>query len=109
MAFETTMQKETKVMAKKINKSKRPIEKLRSYPLQAAIWKNESDKGVFYSVTFSRSYKDGDEYRDVDSFSGTQLLQLSHLAAKAYERTEELARAARAQDDEDDQDQEEAA
>jgi hypothetical protein len=84
-------------MAKKEpNTAKRPVEKLRSYPVQAAIWKNESENGIFHSVTFSRSYKDGNDYRDVDSFSGTQLLQLSQLAAKAYDRAEELNRDARA-------------
>lgn len=74
---------------------KRPVERLKSYPVQAAIWKNESENGVFHSVTFSRSYKDGDEYRDVDSFSGPQLLQLARLAEQAYDRAEALTRAAR--------------
>jgi hypothetical protein len=84
-------------MAKKAAQSKpRPVEKLRAYPVQAAIWRNESDNGVFHSVTFSRVYKDGQgEYRDGDSYSGTQLLQLAHLAPKAYDRAEALTRKAR--------------
>ena len=36
-----------------------PIKTLRAGRIQAAIWENHSDKGPFYNVTVSRSYKDG--------------------------------------------------
>lgn len=38
--------------------NKQPVERINIYPVSAAIWKNESTKGVFYSVTFERSYRD---------------------------------------------------
>lgn len=85
----------------------KPVVKLRCYPLQAAIWKNETSKGTFHTVTFSRTYKkENGEYGDTDSFSSAQLLQLAHLAQKAYDRAEKLTREARAaaadnQDDDD--------
>ncbi|WP_409562679.1 hypothetical protein [Hyphomicrobium sp. MC8b] len=75
---------------KKKKENAGPVERLRSFPLQAAIWRNETENRVFHSVTFSRSYKEGKEYRNVDSFSGAQLLQLAHLAQQAYDRCDEL-------------------
>jgi hypothetical protein len=76
----------------------KPVVKIRCYPVQAAIWRNETSKGAFHTVTFSRTYKnDKGEYHDTDSFSGPQLLQLAHLAAKAYDKAEALTRAARAE------------
>jgi len=73
-----------------------PVAKVRCYPVQAAIWKNETAKGTFHTVTFSRTYKkENGEYGDTDSFSGAQLLQLAHVAQKAYDKAEALTRAAR--------------
>ncbi|MFA5951879.1 MAG: hypothetical protein WC807_16515 [Hyphomicrobium sp.] len=88
------------------NKQK-PVAKIRCFPVQAAIWKNETAKGTFHTVTFSRTYKkENGEYGDTDSFSGAQLLQLAHVAQKAYDKAEKLTREARAAeaDEEDDSD-----
>ena len=80
----------------------RPVETLRDAAIKAAIWKNESENGPFFNVTFSRTYRNGDgELHDTDSFSGTQLLQLARLADKAYERARKLTRAARVAEDGD--------
>ena len=80
----------------------RPVETLRDGAIKAAIWKNESENGVFFNVTFARTYKDGDgDLNDTDGFSGTQLLRLSRLAGKAYDRTVELARNERDNEDEE--------
>lgn len=88
-------------MAKKTVKQ-RPVETLRDGALKAAIWKNESENGPFFAVTFARTYKNGDDQlHDTDSFSGSQLLRLSRLADKAYDRTAALTKAARATDDTD--------
>ncbi len=78
----------------------RPVETVRDGAIKAAIWKNESEKGAFFSVTFARTYKDKDgDLQDTESFSGSQLLRLARLADKAYERTAKLAQAERAKDD----------
>lgn len=75
----------------------RPAETLRDGAIKAAIWKNESEKGDFFAVTFSRTYKDSDgNLQDTESFSGTQLLLLARLADQAYNRTSKLTKAARA-------------
>lgn len=78
----------------------RPVETLRDGAIKAAIWRNESENGVFFAVTFARTYKDASgELQDTDSFSGTQLLRLARLADKAYDRAAKLTKAARAEDE----------
>ncbi len=58
-----------------------PTETLRDGSLKATIWKNEGEKGAFFSVTLTRTYKDdAGNYHDSDSFSGSELLRIAHLA-----------------------------
>ncbi|MEQ9642041.1 MAG: hypothetical protein RIM84_18605 [Alphaproteobacteria bacterium] len=84
----------------------RPVETLRDGAIKAAIWKNESENGAFFAVTFARTYKDGEgNLHDTDSFSGSQLLRLARLADKAYDRTSKLTKAARATDENEDEDE----
>lgn len=95
-------------MANNTKKTKqRPVDTLRTGSVKASIWKNDSEKGAFFSVSFSRTYKTGDgKLRDVSSFSGPQLLQLARLAEKAYDRAAELRRAETANDEPDAEDNE---
>ncbi|MEM7811340.1 MAG: hypothetical protein AAF532_07685 [Planctomycetota bacterium] len=68
--------------------------------LKATVWKNESQRGPFYSVELSRTYKVEDEFRDSHSFPASDLLVLAHLATKAYDRVSELRQAdAKAEDE----------
>lgn len=67
-----------------------PIATLRDGAIKATIWKNFGEKGNFYSVEFSRTYKDGDEYKNAHSFSGQEPLQVARIAEKAYDRIAEL-------------------
>jgi hypothetical protein len=70
----------------------KPVAQVRLYPITAAIWKNATAKGsAFYSVTFSRSYKDAEgKYKDADSYSGSDLLLLAKVADLAHSKVEEL-------------------
>jgi len=72
----------------------RPIETIRDGKLSASIWQNQSEKGVFYSVTFERVYtgEDGNA-KSATSFSGSELLRISHLARRAYDRANKLREA----------------
>ena len=71
--------------------SQRPIETLRDSKLSASIWQNSGDKGLFYTVTFERVYTGEDgKPKSASSFSGSDLLRISHLAAKAYDRCQAL-------------------
>ncbi|MEO1009577.1 MAG: hypothetical protein AAFX79_13525 [Planctomycetota bacterium] len=48
-------------------------------------------------MTFTRSYRDADgTWHDSDSFSGTELLVLGRLSARAYDAIAELRAADRA-------------
>jgi len=77
----------------------RPVETLRDGSVKAAIWKNEGENGTFYNVTFARTYISDGNIKDTDSFSGTQLLRLSRLAEKAYDRVAELNKEAQVSED----------
>ena len=69
----------------------KPTATLRDGPLKATIWKQNSEKGTFYRVNFTRGYRDKDgNWQDSDSFSGAELLQIAHLATKAYAATSDL-------------------
>ena len=63
----------------KTEKTRKPAHKLRDGAIEIAIWKNESDKGPFFSVTPSRSYKKGDEWKESDSYGQDDLLILAKL------------------------------
>ena len=70
-----------------------PRDVLRDGNLKASIWRNEGEKGPFYAASLARTYTDEKgEARDAHSFSGGELLRVSELARKAYDRTQELRR-----------------
>lgn len=76
----------------------KPVLTLSDGALKAAIWRNESENGAFYAVTFSRRYKKSEgEFADAYSFSGSELLRLSKLAERAYEQAQALREQAAAQ------------
>lgn len=68
----------------------KPAATLRDGALKATLWQKQSEKGVFFTVTLSRTYRDGDEYKDSHSFVGAELLRIGRLAAKAYDLGDEL-------------------
>ena len=69
----------------------KPALTIRDRNLKATIWKNTGEKGEFYTVQFTRSYRDDQgNYHDSDSYSGSELLRISRLAQKAYDYAAEL-------------------
>jgi hypothetical protein len=62
----------------------KPAHKIRSRALAVTIWKNDGDKGPWYSVTPSRSYKQGDQWRESTSFGEDDLLPLAKLLDEAH-------------------------
>jgi len=67
---------------------KRPIQTIRYGAVRAAIWRNVIDNGnasrAVYNVTFSRSYRDGDTWKETGSFGRDDLLLLAKLADEAH-------------------------
>jgi hypothetical protein len=67
---------------KTMSNTTKPAAKVTMYPITAAIWRNETAKGVAFSVTIQRSYKNADgEWKSSDSLNEGDLL----LAAKVLD------------------------
>ena len=62
----------------------KPAHAIRSGALTVTIWKNASDKGAWYSVTPSRAYKQGDQWKDTDRFDFDDLMTLAKLLDLAH-------------------------
>jgi hypothetical protein len=62
---------------------RQPAHKIRSGTLTLTIWKNDGEKGPWYSVTPARSYKKGDQWQDSDSFGEDDLLRLRKMLDEA--------------------------
>lgn len=68
-----------------------PAFTLRDGAIKATIWANDSEKGTFYSVDVTRSYKDkGGEWQETTSFSGSDILRAGNLYTAAYNRILQL-------------------
>ena len=52
--------------------------------IKAAIWANETESGVWFNVTFSRIYKDGNTWKTSDSFGRDDLPLLAKVADSAH-------------------------
>ena len=63
---------------------KPPVHKVRVGSVHASIWENTSEKGTFYSVTFERRYKDGDEWKTSGGYNFSDLLDLAKAADLAH-------------------------
>ena len=62
-----------------------PAHKIRISNLSVTIWRNTSEKGTWYSVNPSRSYKNGDEtWKESDSLGVDDLLTMAELLRQAF-------------------------
>ena len=76
--------------------NQKPIDEVRIGRVKATIWKNGTEDAprssrdapayVAYNVTFSRLYKDGDQWKSTQSFGRNDLLTLSKVADLAHTR-----------------------
>lgn len=73
-----------------------PAATIRDGALKVTIWANFGDNGTFYSVEPSRTYMQGEVYKDSHSLSGTEPIQMARLLHLAYTRIGELIRDDRA-------------
>jgi hypothetical protein len=62
----------------------RPVHEIRHRNVRAAIWKNQTVNGVMYTVTISRSYRSGEEWRDSRSFRFDDLPIIAKLMFDAH-------------------------
>ena len=71
----------------------KPISEVRIGRVKAAIWPNETDGRTRHNVTFSRLCKNGDQWKNTQSFSRNDLLLLAKVADQAHSRIFELQQA----------------
>ena len=62
-----------------------PVHKSRHGAVSASIWRQETEKGSLFNVTFQRAYKDGETWKNSNSFGRNNLLVVSLIAARAFE------------------------
>ena len=65
--------------------AQKPVKKIQLGSIRATIWENQSDKGKpWFNVVVTRSYKDGDEFKDSNSFGHSDLPVVSKAMDFAY-------------------------
>lgn len=87
---ETAMNAETK---------NQPAAKVKVGNVQVAIWRNESDSGVFYNATVELSYRDaaGNWHNGAKSYGARELIHLAKAALLADSEIVRLKAADRAE------------
>jgi hypothetical protein len=71
--------------------TKKPVAKVRVDLINASIWKNQTDKGTFYNVTFENRYRDGEgNWKSSHSYTANDLLALAKAADLAHTKIIEL-------------------
>lgn len=72
-------------------KKSAPVAKIRVDLINASIWKNTTDKGTFYNVTFENRYRDGEgNWKSGHSYAAGDLLALAKAADLAHSKIIEL-------------------
>lgn len=64
--------------------TKRPVHEVRMGRIKAAVWEDNTQNGPRHNVTFSRLYKDGDQWKDSQSFGRDDLPLLAKVADLAH-------------------------
>jgi len=62
----------------------KPVYEARIGNVRAAVWENQGENGVWHNVTVTRSYLDGNEWKDAASYRPTDLLAVGKLADLAH-------------------------
>lgn len=62
----------------------KPVHKIRIGSVHAAVWANDGSKGHWYSTTFCRIYRDGEEWKQSGNFNRDDLLVLAKVADQAH-------------------------
>jgi len=56
-----------------------PVFSVRHRALKAAVWKNDTENGAMFNTTVSRSYKDGEVWKESSSFGFDDVLVIAEL------------------------------
>ena len=72
-------------MKKPSTANSQPVHKIRHGAVSGSIWRQDTDKGPMFNVTFQRSYRDGENWKNSGSFGRKDLLVVGLIAARAFE------------------------
>lgn len=61
-----------------------PAHEIRMGAIKATIWENQTTAGTRHNVTVSRIYKDGDEWKQTESFGRDDLPLLAKMVDLAH-------------------------
>ena len=67
-----------------MNNKTKPVHEVRIGHIKAAIWRNETESGVRYNATFSRLFRDGEQWKSTESFGRDDLLLLGKVADQTH-------------------------
>lgn len=71
--------------------NRRPVENIRHGNVEIAIWRNEGEKGPFFSAsTPTIRYNDNGEWKDGSSFGRHDLLDVAEAAREAATKIRDL-------------------
>jgi hypothetical protein len=62
----------------------RPIQEFRHRRIRATVWKNNTTNGTMYTVTITRAFKQGEEWRDSHNFGYDDVLIVAKLMYDAH-------------------------
>ena len=62
----------------------KPAHEVRVGTIKAAIWRNDTGNGVRFNTTFTRLYRDGNEWKSTNSFGRDDLLVVGKVADQAH-------------------------
>lgn len=62
----------------------KPAYEVRLGRVKATVWANTSEKGTWHNVTLSRSYRDGKDWKESNSFGRDDLLVLAKVLDQAH-------------------------
>ena len=66
--------------------NQKPVDEIRIGRVKATVWRNGTDDKPRHNVTFSRLYKEGDEWKSTQSFGRNDLLVLAKVADLVHTR-----------------------
>lgn len=66
------------------SKGNRPAHEVRLGRIKAAIWENETQNGTRHNVRVTRLYKEGNTWKDSDSFGRDDLLVVAKVLDLAH-------------------------
>lgn len=69
----------------------KPVHKIRLGAIKAAIWENETENGKRHSVTVSKLYRAGEQWKETSSFGRDQLLTVAKVLDIAHTWIHETA------------------